>query len=61
MAAGFKHETFSDPVVFFHEVKPALHHGISFKIGPPPATRRTGQPQVWESMQKMFCSYGFWF
>ena len=52
VAARLEHQAGADPVVLGEEMRPLLHHRAAVERGPPPATRRTGLPQVWPSMQK---------
>ncbi len=48
-----EHQAFADPVMMGEEIGAPLHHGRALEQRePPPATSRTGLPQVWPSMQK---------
>jgi hypothetical protein len=52
MAAWLEHQTGPDPVQVLEKISPPLDGAGTWKCRAPPATTRTGLPQVWASTQK---------
>ncbi len=55
VATRLEHQPGADPVVFCEEMGALLDHVGALQGGAPPATRRTGLPQVCPSTQKKVC------
>jgi hypothetical protein len=52
VATGLEHQGMPDPVEFAEKMLAFFAHVGATRLGPPPATSRTGLPQVCASMQK---------